>query len=282
MSGDEQAPSRRAFEVLSEGVRVDILRELTARLKERPTEPAVGFADLRRQVGMRDSGNFSYHLQKLTGQFVLQTDEGYRIGPAGLQVVAALISGVYGAGVELGPVELDDDCPACGERLTATYEEGLLLVECPNGHPFKNAVPPGAVDDRSLAEVVTLLTHKTRHDMEFVLDHTCPFCYAQVEWTADVDTDAPMPETDAQCDRCGVRFEVPVVVALTTHPTVAAFYHDHGVGVRNVPLWTRAFFDAVDVTRGDETALQATVELEGDRLEATLDDSLNVLAVTER
>lgn len=277
---DAGDPSQEVFEVLSEQHRVEIVQVLADHLREHPEDPAMGFSDLRRAVGMRDSGNFNYHLQQLTGQFVLQTDDGYRLGPAGLQVVAALVSGVYGEGVELGPLELDDDCPACGDTLTATYADGTLTVTCPDDHRFRNALPPGAVDDRSLSEVVQLLTRKTRHDMELVLTDSCPFCYAHLDWTADVDTDDPMPQTESQCDRCGVLFEIPVVFALVEHPQIAAFYHDHGIDVRTAPLWTPAYFDAVEVAECED-GYEARVELDGDTIEAVVDDSLTVVAVHE-
>ncbi|MFB6172742.1 MAG: hypothetical protein ABEJ23_09430 [Haloarculaceae archaeon] len=57
------------------------------------------------------------------------------------------------------------------------------------------------------------------------------------------------------------------------HPVAAAFYHDHGIDVRTCPPWAPAFFDGVDVTE-TEGHVCVVVTLDGDRLEATLDDDL--------
>ncbi|MDG5758008.1 winged helix-turn-helix domain-containing protein [Natronococcus sp. A-GB1] len=272
---------QRGFDLLSDETRVEILRALADRLRERPENPTIGFADLRRRVGVRDSGNFNYHLQQLEGRFVRGTPEGYRIAPAGLLVVTALITGVYGEGTRLGPTDLEDSCPGCDEPFTATYEDGLLVVACPNDHVFRNALPPGAIEDRTLSELVDLLALKSRRDLAFAVERVCPYCYARLEWSATVDPDAELPSIDTGCSRCGVRVEIPVIVSLLRHPTVAAFYYDHGIDVRKRPLWTPEFFTAVDVsTVADSDRLRVEIELEGDRLEATLDESLSVLEVT--
>lgn len=279
---DGSAP-QRGFDLFSDETRVEILRTLADRLRERPEDPTIGFADLRRRVGVRDSGNFNYHLQKLEGRFVRRTAEGYRIAPAGLLVVTALITGVYGEGTELGPAELEANCPGCGEPFTATYEDGLLVVACPNDHAFRNALPPGAVEDRTLSELVDLLALKSRRDLAFAIERICPYCYARLEWSATIDPDAELPSVDTQCSRCGARAEIPVIVSLLRHPTVASFYYEHGIDVRKRPLWTPEFFTPVAVSSAPGSdRFRVEIDLEGDGLEATLDGSLSVLEVTTR
>jgi DNA-binding transcriptional ArsR family regulator len=277
----EDGPTvNRGFDVLSDETRLGILRALSERLRESPESPELGFSDLRRRVGVRDSGNFNYHLDKLRGRFVTETEAGYRLAPAGLQVVTALITGVYGEGTELGPVELDDDCPRCDSPLTAAYRDGLLRFDCPNDHSFRNALVPGVVEDRSLAEVVDIWTLKTRQDLELAVENVCPFCYGPLEFSPTFETEAPS-EVETRCSRCGVRLEVPVIVAVVYHPTAAAFYRDHGIDARRRPLWAPEFYGPVDVTADPERELfSVTVDLDGERLEATVDDDLSVLEVT--
>ncbi|WP_449404315.1 DUF7347 domain-containing protein [Halalkalicoccus subterraneus] len=43
----------------------------------------MGFADLRRRVGVEDSGRFRYHLKQLRGDFVEKANDGYRLTYAG-------------------------------------------------------------------------------------------------------------------------------------------------------------------------------------------------------
>jgi hypothetical protein len=42
-------------------------------------ENAVSFSELRDRVGTRDSGQFNYHLDQLTGHFIRATDSGYEL-----------------------------------------------------------------------------------------------------------------------------------------------------------------------------------------------------------
>ncbi|MFB6271202.1 MAG: winged helix-turn-helix domain-containing protein, partial [Halobacterium sp.] len=62
-----------AFERLSDPVRVELLRELWLEGRHDP----VPYAALQDTVGVRDSGRFNYHLQRLTDVFVEKTDDGY-------------------------------------------------------------------------------------------------------------------------------------------------------------------------------------------------------------
>jgi DNA-binding transcriptional ArsR family regulator len=268
------------LEVLSDGTRLDILRELIERLKERPVEPTLEFADLRRRVGVRDSGNFNYHLDKLVGRFVLRTDEGYRITPAGVQVVAALVSGIYGAGQTRGPERLDRQCPICGEALTATYEHGVLEVGCANEHAFSDTLPPGALEGRDLPEIVDLLSLSAKQDVELAVDGTCPSCFAPLDWAIEPD-ERPGPTVFRnQCARCGTMLNVLPIVALLSRPRVAAFFERHDVDVRRHPLWASEFHENVTVeTSTDPVRVHVTIELEGDALEATLDEELSPTAI---
>jgi DNA-binding transcriptional ArsR family regulator len=137
-----------AFETLDGGIRVEILRALAEHRAASEPTVELSFSELRERVGLRDSGQFNYHLDKLRGQFVAKSDEGYDLTPVGQQVASALLSGVYEQGTDHDPVELDDDCPVCDEPLSATYETGVLKVLCPAEHGFSNTIPPGTFEGR--------------------------------------------------------------------------------------------------------------------------------------
>jgi len=279
MAGESEF-SQPGFGALSHPRRLQILEALGERLTEAPEEPSVGFSDLRRRIGMRDSGNFNYHLDRLVGQFVRKTDDGYRLTAAGLQVVAAAISGVYEAGEPLGPAAIGDDCPACGAALTAQYEAGLLTVSCPDGHEFRNQLPRGSVDERGLDGIVELLTLRTHQDMELASEGVCPVCNAQLDWSGEPSLGAEFPHFSNQCERCGAIVEVPVVVPLLADPAVVAFYHEQGIDIRRRPLWAPEFYRGVDVeTRTDPLRIDVAVAVDGETLTGTLDETLDVREV---
>ena len=72
-----------ALDLLSDATRVSILRELGR------ADGPVRFAQLRRRVGMRDSGTFNHHLSKLVGVFVERGEAGYTLAPAGSRLITA-------------------------------------------------------------------------------------------------------------------------------------------------------------------------------------------------
>ncbi|MFC5367278.1 helix-turn-helix domain-containing protein [Salinirubrum litoreum] len=272
------------FDVLSEPLRLDILRALARRVRDYPDDPVIGFADLRRAVGSPDSGNFNYHLNQLTGRFVTQTDDGYRITATGMQVVAAVSVGVYGEQRRMGPTDLPDPCPVCDATLTAEYDTGLLDVRCPNGHEFRHPLPPGAVDERSLDEVVELFWLRTRQTLERAVEGVCPFCYARLSWSVGTEFDDDQPSFRNQCDRCGAQLWVPAFALLLTHPTTISCYHDHGVDIRRRSLWAAEFYRnlAVTVTDTDPVRIEVRLDVADERLVAVVADDLTILDVERR
>jgi hypothetical protein len=83
-------------------------RYLTAILRIRePADGPLPFSELRRRVGIGDTGRFNYHLGKLCEYFVREVDGRYELGPAGTRVVDA-------AGEATTP-DPETACPVCGE-----------------------------------------------------------------------------------------------------------------------------------------------------------------------
>src|SRR6056297_1502805 len=107
-----------AFSVIANETRLSILEGLWA-APERP----VSFSDLRREVGMRDSAQFNYHLKQLTDHFVVQTEEGYDFRQAGKKVVRAILAGSFNEHPEIGPFEVEGTCAECGSNLQAYYDD---------------------------------------------------------------------------------------------------------------------------------------------------------------
>lgn len=75
--GDAVSPDE-AFAPLGNDTRVGILQALWDVFESGKGDNAIPYSELFDQVDIRDSGNFSYHLEKLTGPFVRQTRVGRR------------------------------------------------------------------------------------------------------------------------------------------------------------------------------------------------------------
>jgi len=120
-----------AFAVLGNETRVGILQALGG------ADEPVSFSELRDRVGMRDTGQFNYHLDKLVGHFVRRSDEGYALRRAGERVVEAVLSGAVTDAPVLKPTVVDHPCPLCGAPVEVTFREErveMYCTECPGNY----------------------------------------------------------------------------------------------------------------------------------------------------
>ncbi len=268
-----------AFELVTVEPRVAILDALATYQAENPREPTLGFTELRERAAIEDSGNFSYHLEKLKPACIKRTDEGYSLTWSGRSLVGVLQAGV-GARTTRGPVTLDATCGICGTELTASYEDRLLSVTCANGHRFPtDDLPPNAVSGRPIDDVITIQTRRTRHHLDLVREGVCPACFATVELEYEVlDSPRAAHILIATCGDCGRVSSSTIGSYLLTEPVVVAFYHDHGVDLTETPFW------AVELTIADPTVhseeplrLSLSVERDGERLTLFVDEHARLL-----
>lgn len=143
---DAVTDAESAFNTLGNDLRIGILRALW-----NAPEFSLSFSELRRAVGARDSGTFSYHLSELQDHFVAETDAGYELQYPGHRVLDAIESGVFHEQASIGPVELDTDCRQCGERLTFEYGTDFIArVHCSGcgNRALEWPFDPGGITDR--------------------------------------------------------------------------------------------------------------------------------------
>ncbi|MFC4552597.1 MULTISPECIES: ArsR/SmtB family transcription factor [Halorussus] len=304
MTDDSLSPDE-AFAVLGDETRIAILRSLF----ERPYEPMT-FSELREAVGMADSGQFNYHLNKLVGQFVRKTEEGYELRLAGWQVLGAILSGTYTESGNVEPVEADHPCRRCGGVVVATYEDERMTIRCTDcDEQYSSAgVPPGVLDGFEREELVDRFDRFMRGLVAQARLGVCVSCSGRMD--AEVLTD-PDPEIGVdvesipgvvyRCRRCPEVVSASFGSALLDHPEIVAFHWEHGVDLRHVPSWTLAWLtdDHATVESEDPLRVRLVVEL-GDEagvedtktggaggaggavLELLIDENLEAVEVTRR
>ncbi|WP_255198036.1 DUF7351 domain-containing protein [Halorarius litoreus] len=227
-----------AFELLAAEPRMDILQSLVAARREGRTPLA--FSTLRHDTAIDDSGRFNYHLGKLVGTFVEKSDDGYDLSYAGRAIVAAVIAGTYTDAEQKAPEPLDDDCVLCGAAVTASYDDGDLVVRCDEGHDlFVTGFPPGAAGTMDMATLLEVAALRTYQRIEFAMTGRCPECFSPLETTpttADFGG-GDMHVFEAQCAACGEGFTASAGTYLVLAPEVVAFYRDHGVDVHHERPW---------------------------------------------
>lgn len=298
-----------AFAILGNEIRLDTLRVLWhATVTSDGSDPAapVAYSELLRRVNLSDSGRFNYHLSKLTPHFVHEAEDGYRLSHAGERIARAVVAVSDGEATEF-PTELDTDCPFCGSRITATYHDQHLLIECtecsgrygddiPEGVLTIMGFPAAGLTDRTPAEVLEQGVYKCMLDVAYLIHGVCRNCAGTIASSVSI-CDDHRTGTDSACQACGSPYEVwveqqceqcglsktlPIEMLTMGLAPVVSFFYEHGVDVFQ-PTYEEldACINTLYTTSVEDDPLRVHVEIEADRdeLSLTLDDTMTVLNV---
>jgi hypothetical protein len=238
------------FALVGNEIRTAVLRTL-GDARDPAAAPAVlPFADLRERIDEDlDSGQFNYHLQRLVGEFVERTDEGYRLRPAGTALYRAIRAETFSRNVRLAPFEVGLECYFCGTAVTARYETGTFRIECPGceyRYLASTRVPPSGVEDTDA--LLSRIDRYDRHQLLAFGNGVCPTCANDLTRRLLEATAVPVADADRDevvvyhtCDRCGNQDYRTVGEALLYRPEVICFFADRGVDVTTVPVWELEF-----------------------------------------
>ena len=268
-----------AFDALSDPTRVAILRKLVTRF-HRDDGHTVGFAELRRAVGVDDPGRFNYHLDTLAPRFVAKHDEGYSPTVAGRRAVESAESGVYAESAEPRSGTVDYDCPECGEALTAAYENRHIGVSCDDhGTIFLTLVDGSIGTAGSLLDVIDYAVREMWRRLDRISDGVCHVCRAPALSLSFRESDGVVL-ADCSCEECYFEETNGAVLFALTHPAALAVLHAQGVDVpEQLP------FEPLDdrMERGrfvdDGSAVEFTVAPDGEAVTIRVHDDLTVEAV---
>ncbi|MFC4405450.1 ArsR/SmtB family transcription factor [Haloarchaeobius iranensis] len=283
---EDAAAVSDAFATLGDETRVAILEALVEARRGDPEERALTFSELRERTGIDDSGRFNYHLGKLRGRFVEETDEGYVLSYAGREVVGAILAGTYDTDVDPESEPLDDTCPFCDEGLRASFDAGEVAVGCENDHTvMRTSVAPSAAADRSMDDILSLAARQTYTMIELVTGGVCTDCSGRLDreivpTETELSIDYAFTTT---CRRCGAFTSSSAGAAVLRHPAFVGFCHDHGIDVVDRLPWTLPLLTDGETTRtsADPPRYRVRVEADDEVLDLTLDER-GVILDTER
>jgi len=285
MDRDHEAAARtaaEAFEVLGNEIRTGVVLALADR-------GPLSFSGLRDHVDIADSGRFNYHLEKLVGQFVRKTDEGYRLRYHGRRVAHAVLAGSFTETASFEPVPAPGDCLHCGESsLEGAYRDERLRIRCGACEEtlLSVAFPPTAVVNRTPREAVDAFERWSRRQAQLDRDGICPECASDVEVRLEDDGLERLDLSPVVHHRCAVCERTTCTAiggAVLDHPEVVAFHAERGRDLREGPYWSNPYLLTnrhVEVRSRDPWRVDVRFE-EGDAsLVVTVDGELNVVETT--
>lgn len=275
-----------------------------------PGADAISFSELRKRVGMRDGSQFNYHLGKLVGRFVHRTDDGYVLGRTGQRIISLIQAEEFTEEIVFEAEPIADPCPLCGGDvvLESGTERALdfLFFRCTDcaglrqvtGFPpgiigIMDSLAPAGYRGRSSEEVIQAMMTWTLHRQTMALRGVCPDCTGPTD-TSLIQCEDHEPTDGEICRSCqtvfGVRFfticeicSLPWVTPserhVLTHPTVHAFYLEHGYDPPGFdwPMIGAETIEDHTILDTDPLRIRTSIVLDEERLEVVLDEGGTVL-----
>lgn len=291
-----------AFSILGNETRIEILRALWE------ADGPCAFAALRDRVAPDDSGNFSYHLGRLTDHFVRKTGSGYALRFAGEQVVRAVLTGTITADPTVPAATTDERCLYCGAPVEMAYSGEVISVRCTGcdgvvggelttGTYMHYEFPPAGLIDRTREAAIDAAHVLYDAKLAPMTKGVCPECAGPIDVTHEVCDDHEVRDSGScracdsrhevwsvfECEHCRYRRRTITWFAAFNHPGVVAFLYEHGldetVPVRKLTWDNAAFVRDVTCTavETDPSRFRVTVPVEDDAVVVDMDESLDVL-----
>lgn len=277
---------------LGNRTRLEILLALAEAEREHQTQYyAMSFTDLYRAVDVDSTSQFSYHLKRLVGQFVAETEDGYHLTYAGEKIVRAVLSGVYESAPEFDPVEVGGVCVFCDESsLVATLVDECFAVQCASCDSvlLTDFFPRSQVRDRTPSELAASFGYRIWGSFVQLRGDVCPECYGRIETVVEEyehdHEDRTAHLLVSTCPQCWLVLRLPLEVAAAFHPAAVGFFWEHGVSLLDVPLWEVFGYIAsgalcAEVASVDPLDAQFELELGGDVLRLRMDETLTITPV---
>lgn len=275
---------------------------------------SLSYSELRDKVGIKQGGEFNYHLNQLTGQLVQKSETGYAIHRAGLNLVQSIIAGLY-RDEHYPETELDRECVFCGAPISITYQDGHLIQRCTQcegnadrdmdgfleGTIAATKFPPAGIENRSAEQLAAAGLYRQRLFATLKMGGVCPHCAGKVETSVDYCEDHT-PTDDGFCNRCDSRYEIRVKTICSVcksrwtgttkpyamlHPAAISFYHqrglDVGFGVNDFDGLKRILELDVEqrLVSTDPVQVEVTLPYNGDEMTLVLDETMTVIEVND-
>lgn len=305
------------FKLLSDEIRLAILLALWESYDPRDADNTMSFSALYDRVSVCDSGNFTYHLKKLIGHLIEETDGGYRLRNSGFKMVQAVIAGRGLKETTLSATEVQMTCHHCDAPVEIRYEDENLYHICtgcvgntgstfagerPVGTLMKFDFDPSGLANRTPEEVFVACSVVSLREFGLLIRGLCPECSGAVEESLHI-CDAHHTSPGEVCPNCGTQDEIrvgyvcsvckhgdsyPVHAAVYDHPAVVAFCYEQGIentydlddAAACGRLWDNLIARKYDLVSEEPVRIRITIPGDEEQLDLTLDAGLGVVDVS--
>lgn len=273
---DREVPrtlTHESFSAVANETRLDILEALWM-------HGDATYTELYDRTELEDTGQFTYHLNQLVGQFVHKSKELYKLTNVGREIVMTVLTSVDGENPLRSPITLDVSCHSCGADILARCRGDWLRIDCADCEKLYASypVPRAGLHGRDGEAVLTVFDQRLRRMNALVHRGICPNCACSMDRSVvpDAEPEPGLPFVFFhRCSHCRMEVYTVPATGLLEHPAVIAFYHDRGSDLFAIPHWELDWmFDgrAIDVTAESTLEYTVTIEVEDERLRATLDE----------
>jgi len=278
----ESISMEEAISVLGEQTRMEIIVELgKAWDEDRHQQQKIGFSELMEAVGLTDSGQFNYHLDKLVGSFVAKSDDGYWLPNPGMKLYRLIVSGTVTERGMRGDIDVDE-CLSCGGTVQATYRADNALVftckDCNKGHaviPFS----PRGFTNRTDTDALQAAFRSFYSELRLARQGICPACDGDVETQLVDDLSERLDSlsvggviSSLKCNVCNNYYYSDLSSVALTTDEVRRFLLDAGVEPPLVREWhdvAVAADESVSIVERDPLRVQITFAVDGETIDVT-------------
>jgi hypothetical protein len=292
----EQTVSEEAFALLGHEIRLNILRAFFQMYE--PVDPeslpdvrdqrSLSYGELMKEVEMKDSGKFNYHLEKLQGVYIEKVDAGYVPTASAIALYEAMVAN---RPTETVPADfsVDGKCPNCDSRLRGEYEQEFLSVDCPTCDLFWGATyrfPKNGLAVREDENVFNVLYNRMMYHVGLARTGQCPSCAGNTTVVVPrerLDGDST-PTVKLSCGTCSWFVTVDILSALQFDPQVRNAMFEVGLPLRESSSMqtTEQVLPDISGRVDSENPLHAIITIQSDDhiAKIVVDDGLKVLSAT--
>lgn len=168
----------------------------------------------------------------------------------------------------------------------AEYEHERVTISCPvcDDRISTFGFPPGAFENRTRSELAHAFDTWIQSFLSASFGGFCLTCsgrmHGSITDTSEYFDDCEIG-TKHTCERCTNSTVNSIGAYLVYRPAVVAFHQNHGVDLTETPIWELPWLrdEETTVLSREPWQVRSVVELDGDRLELTVEEDLSVSVI---